>query len=286
MQKFIQVLLSLGLVFFGLGPKRAFAENRSSSSLSSVTASSTSSVSSTTSSVRSSFGALSSSVDHPPFLPLIRGGEEVLAQDPIARSTVMLETDMQYCSGVIVAPDRILTAAHCVPSSKKQWMTIHFKGLEGGVDREVESYEAHPQYQDLNETTRNDLALVFFKGGLPAGFESVSFLDENAELNLGESFELAGFGEGGPLGQLMKIQLQLTQFNSGARLLFFAQTKNHGICHGDSGGPVYKTRGGRLFLVGVASYTQEYNCSGFSAYTWVAPFQEWILGSHTTPKSP
>lgn len=209
--------------------------------------------------------------------PFIYGGEPVGENDPVGFSTVMLETDSQYCSAVIVAEDRLLTAAHCLPTDGSRWMEIHFKGLEGGVDRKASGFMIHPQYQDRGESTLNDLALIFFEGGLPSSFKAVPLLKEEASLKIGESMELAGFGEGGPLGQLMKIRLVLTGQSLSERRLYFEQTRKRGICHGDSGGPAYRKTADGLELVGIASYVQEYNCNGYSAYTATSNYRDWIM---------
>jgi secreted trypsin-like serine protease len=207
--------------------------------------------------------------------PLINGGEKVEANDPIAKSTVMLETDAQYCSATIIANNLLLTAAHCI-GQNESWVTIHFSGLEGNQSRNASRFFRHEYYQDLQETTRNDVALVFFDGGLPDGFNPVKILPSDYELKFGDELQVAGYGMGGPQGVLAKISLQVSDFLNAKNLIKFEQTKTRGICHGDSGGPAYRIINNQMYLAGVASYTQEIDCSGFAVYTSATEFIEWI----------
>ncbi len=214
--------------------------------------------------------------------PFVNGGETVHPMDPIAKSTVMLETDSQYCSASIIDENILLTAAHCF-ADRETWVKIHFSGLEGKVSITSTHFIRHEKYQDLNETTRNDVALVFFEGGLPPGHQPVSLL--NDELNIGDELQMAGYGEGSPQGELSKIKLKVTEILDSVNLIKLNQTKKYGICHGDSGGPAFKLIGGQLFLVGVASYTEEANCTGYSVYTNATHFLNWINQKKSQIKS-
>jgi secreted trypsin-like serine protease len=211
------------------------------------------------------------------WIPLVNGGESVSAEDPIRRSTVMLETDAQYCSATIIGENLLLTAAHCLPESGT-WMQIHFDGLEGSVTRDASRFVRHENYQDLQETTRNDVALIFFGGGLPPGFESVSIRTPEQGLSVGDQLQVAGYGGGSPQGALAKISLTVSELMTPQKLIKFTQSKAKGICHGDSGGPAYVTAQGRLLLTGVASYVGDYDCSGYSVYTNATEFTSWISG--------
>jgi secreted trypsin-like serine protease len=209
------------------------------------------------------------------FEPFINGGEKVLADDPIAKSTVMLETESQYCSATVIGNGLLLTAAHCL-NEGATWILIHFSGLEGGMSRTASRSLRHEDYQDLLGTTRNDVALVFFEGGLPEGFVPVSILPSDQKLKIGEDLQLAGYGGGGPLGVLAKVKLQVAEFINNTNLVKFEQTVQRGICHGDSGGPAFKAMDGHLYLAGVASYANEIDCSGYSVYTSASPYISWI----------
>ncbi|MGZ3745026.1 MAG: trypsin-like serine protease, partial [Pseudobdellovibrionaceae bacterium] len=154
--------------------------------------------------------------------PFINGGEKVLANDPIAKSTVMLETEKQYCSATILSDNLLVTAAHCI-SDGDPWVLIHFSGLEGALSRTASRSLRHENYQDLQDTTRNDIALVFFAGGLPEGFNPVTILPGDKNMEVGDELQLAGYGGGGPLGTLAKLSLNLSEFLDNKNLLKFEQ---------------------------------------------------------------
>lgn len=214
-------------------------------------------------------------------IPLVNGGEKVHSDDPIAKSTVMLETDAQYCSATIISDNMLLTAAHCI-SENEPWVLIHFSGLEGALSRSASRSLRHENYQDLQDTTRNDIALVFFDGGLPEGFLPVTILPADKALDIDDELQLAGYGAGGPQGTLAKVKLKVNAFLDANRLIKFAQTAQKGICHGDSGGPAFKIVNNRLYLAGVASYANELDCNGYSVYTRATNFIEWILQKQKT----
>lgn len=209
-------------------------------------------------------------------IPFINGGDKILAGDPIAKSTVMLETDGQYCSATIISNNTLLTAAHCV-NENEPWVLIHFSGLEGTLSRTASRSLRHEGYQDLQGTTRNDVALIFFEGGLPDGFLPATILPVDKALEIGDDMQVAGYGAGGPLGVLAKLNLKVSDFLDGKKLIKFAQTATRGICHGDSGGPAFKVINNQLYLAGVASYADEMDCSGYSVYTQATNYIEWIL---------
>ncbi|MGZ3773271.1 MAG: S1 family peptidase [Pseudobdellovibrionaceae bacterium] len=209
--------------------------------------------------------------------PFINGGEKVQAGDPVAKSTVMIETENQYCSATIISNKTLLTAAHCV-GQNEPWVLIHFAGLDGIETRKASHSLRHEAYQDLQDTTRNDMALVFFDGGLPQNFTAASILDPAKELQIGEELQVAGYGQGGPLGTLAKLNLKVVDFLDQKRLIKLDQTTERGICHGDSGGPAFKLINNQMYVVGVASYTNEMDCSGYSVYTRASNYIQWIQG--------
>lgn len=79
--------------------------------------------------------------------------------------------DKGYCTGVLIAPDLVLTAAHCLFAGGNAYArpdTMRFRaGLSDGValaESAVERIVVHPGYDpgsaDTEETIRNDLGLM------------------------------------------------------------------------------------------------------------------------------
>jgi hypothetical protein len=155
---------------------------------------------------------------------------------------------------------------------------IYFRGLASTAQdqRTASRFLLHEGYQDIKDRDdRNDLALVFFEGGLPAGMQPALLPFNQPSLSAKESLWVAGFGHSN-LGQLRKISLSLWQFSKGRTLFWLNQVKGQGACHGDSGGPAYLPRNGHLYVVGVTSYGYTTSCEQFSIYTHLEPYLPWL----------
>ena len=71
-------------------------------------------------------------------------GGAPLADQSLARHVVLIVGGQSLCSGVAIAPDLVLTAAHCVSNSGKYRLVV-FEGRQPVV-KEIASVAAHPQF--------------------------------------------------------------------------------------------------------------------------------------------
>ncbi|MBO9665372.1 MAG: trypsin-like serine protease [Bdellovibrio sp.] len=166
----------------------------------------------------------------------IIGGEPVLADESIAKSTVailatVITSDGQMgrflCTGSIIAPKVVMTAAHCVPGNeygRVSYSLIFGTNMKTGgmATRKVAAAKVHPNYGDgdrrLEETIKrlekegnptgegvtlsdseqgadnNDIALFKIDGDLPAGFKPAEMLTDDTLLKPGTAVTLAGYG--------------------------------------------------------------------------------------------
>lgn len=237
----------------------------------------------------------------------IVGGQAVDSQDPIARSTVALYWNMRrgapvalFCTGTLIGPRHILTAAHCLEDLAKALNTsvallpnrirVGFgaKLVELSWDQQrrlsvVQQVYVHPAYRAkrLNRDFA-DIAIIEMRDPAPGGFVPVPLAGPEF-LQRGQRLIVAGFGklESGasePSKVLQKIKLTLanpqysgTQFTHRVHL-------SKSPCSGDSGGPAYVDLGdGQLAVLGVVSWTVS-GCFLKGAYTSVPVFSDWIRG--------
>jgi secreted trypsin-like serine protease len=197
----------------------------------------------------------------------IIGGTNVTTSDSIASSTVALvmidpNQEVSLCSGSILAADLIITAAHCV-ANPKSMVRIVFgtkfttNDLKNSV--EASAFAPHPDYNPEKMTQdQNDVGVVFFRGGLPKGYEPAHLLTQANALEKGTEVELAGYGiteaetQKGT-GVLRKAQVTVVNPSFGKTEVILDQSEGQGACHGDSGGPAFVRISGTDYLWGVTS---------------------------------
>ncbi|MFO1114730.1 MAG: trypsin-like serine protease [Beijerinckiaceae bacterium] len=184
-----------------------------------------------------------------------------------------------FCSGVVVAPNIVLTAAHCVaaPTATR----VHFRDSSGApVLLTVARVARHPEYRADAVAARAksvDLALVETSEPLPSSFAAISLGE--APGTVGAVFKVAGFGmtrqgEASSSGHLRSALLTLREPLS--KVLLWLEGGGAGACTGDSGGPVFY--GGAI--VGIVAYAQAAvgrGCGGLTQAVRVAPYADWIV---------
>lgn len=173
------------------------------------------------------------------------GGER--AGRDIAPHLIMITGQTGFCSGVVIARDMVLTAAHCVHPGKA-YRVLYFDGDEP-VLIQADRILKHPKFDPSAYKRRAftiDFALLKLKSALPAQFSPASFPTEGENGIPGARYRIAGFGpsiahdpksagiarEAVMIGQppVSDVQLRLEAAN-GATV---------GACQGDSGGPVFR----------------------------------------------
>jgi S1-C subfamily serine protease len=200
------------------------------------------------------------------------------------------------CSGVAIAADLVLTAAHCVPSTGK-YRLMTFDGRRPAI-KEAASVATHPQFSPRADAP--DLALVKLTAPL-SSLAPVAFSDRRAPPSVGDRFIVAGFGVGvqgdrRTAGKLRAVTLVATDRPSSQQLSLIDPQKlgdsaGFGVCNGDSGGPVFDEHD--RALVGIVSWSGrsdgEPGCGFVSGVIPLARYRYWIretaarLGSPLEP---
>jgi secreted trypsin-like serine protease len=221
----------------------------------------------------------------------IVAGDLVKSNDVVAASTVALyirgEDGDGVCSGTLIAPNVVLTAAHCVIGMTGA-VVVFGLNLETATDaqmRGVDLVAVHPQFaaKAAGQGGWNDLALFRFQGAAPASAKIAQILDKPSVLKSGLKAVLAGYGTtkshgmGTDDGTLRKVTLAVQNpAYEQTELSFAKNTKGGSACHGDSGGPAYITQNGKLTVIGITSRGTTAACNGISISTSVASHAAYI----------
>lgn len=220
------------------------------------------------------------------------GGDEVSANDMIARTTVGLyNTDLGYiCTGSLYGKNLIITAAHCLEGNVAN-LQVRF-----GVDmraplfiRKVLAGKRNPRFTgEKIVANMGDIALLKYEGTIPTeyGFRSVSFLNDYQVLGRGSDIIAAGYGIKGPTrghgsGLLRQVTLEVKDPGHSGTEISVKQGLFRGVCNGDSGGPAFFKGGdGKLYIWGITSsgagIPKVRSCMFRSVFTRIDAYSNWI----------
>ncbi|RYE32157.1 MAG: trypsin-like serine protease [Hyphomicrobiales bacterium] len=227
-------------------------------------------------------------------------------------STVRIETSRgELCSGAVIAPEIVLTAAHCLMGGG----SISIVSLDTRFRARRQMVAAvlpHPSFVP-GTTPRTqpgtDLALLRLAQPLPEDIEPLTL---GSGLWQGETITMAGYGLSAENNKRTARRLRETQLvNAGnyttqntVKVAVDVENRGEqpgaGACRGDSGGPVLRGGARSRDLVGIVSWSSgplktqtKRICGGFTAITPISDYRSWIaegtarlrgLGSEAPPE--
>jgi len=187
---------------------------------------------------------------------------------PIVIQSASAPNSALLCSGTVLSPAHVLTAAHCLPSDTVSvWVW--------GADRRfvaASGHVRHPLYDFALTGFRYDAAVLTLSAPLSSNASMALLVNEPAAS--GQTVFIAGWGQTDSAGTLAFAFGQNTLVNLGdlvignatlsivdADFVGFTFNGTHSnTCPGDSGGPLYREVDGRMGLLGITSNGTAVNC--------------------------
>jgi secreted trypsin-like serine protease len=211
----------------------------------------------------------------------------------IGRSVVTIVGSRgNFCTGSLIAPKVVLTAAHCVQPG------ADYKIVDYGADQKpqllnVRSVAIHPGFNmEAIQAHRATADVALLQLEIPVKGKSSSVVGvPRVPIMVGGRFSIAGIGVtvrgDGKSGGTTRVAGLVATGKPGTLQIRLVDPVTNGVrdgigaCTGDSGGPVVEDQPRGPVIVGVISWSTGPNgsagCGGLTGVTPLTLYREWIL---------
>jgi hypothetical protein len=212
-------------------------------------------------------------------------GDAIIAR----KVTMIVGSRGNFCTGVALSPDLILTVAHCVLPGA-DYKLLEFDAEHRPVLHDVARVVRHPQFDLkalLGHRATADVALL--KLPTPLDLVPVAVAPADTRVAVGARFLVAGYGvaqrgDGGSGGTLRAAVLAATGQPGSLQLRLIdpaaPATGGLGACTGDSGAPVFAVAAPQA-LIGLVSWStgpgMAAGCGGLTGVTPLMRYRSWIV---------
>jgi trypsin len=205
--------------------------------------------------------------------PMIIGGEETTIEENPFVVALTTPDGFQFCGGTIVAPTKVLTAAHCTEDSSPSDIRVvagrTTLSAGGGTTANVTDIWIHPDWNSSALT--NDASVLTLDTSLTETPLELASSSDTDLYTAGATSTVLGWGvteSGSTSDTLRKVDIPVTadddctasypnDFDAASMVCAGLQEGGKDSCQGDSGGPLVGTAAdGTRKLIGIVSWGQ------------------------------